>query len=247
MYESYVKMKPNELHNHLTHKRKMHPYAISKIKADVSTHKEAKRITRITDTVRRQAWQSLLQPLRLELNNARVGRKYKTGHGDPNPERVEAFDAYISVMEKLLAKFELPSTKLTLHPSALAKERNATGKGSPIPNNGVHWTDWVPAHLKNAIAEAFAAIPRKAKAKRKVPFPRTVTPEQHAKDKAKLIKRTQNELANAERLYQLNPTEENSTEAYRIETALKKIEALEPTEVVPPTWHGVLSFENGSL
>lgn len=244
MYESYVKMKPNELHNHLTHKRKIHPYVISKIKEEVGTRKEANRIARITDTVRRQAWQSLLQPLRLELNNAKVGRRYKGASA--SPERVEAFDAYISVMEKLLAKFEVPSTKRTMHPSALAKERNATGKGSPIPNKGVHWTDWVPGHIKNAITEAFAILPYTAKAKRKIPFQRTVTPEQHAKAKAKLIKRTQTELANAERLYQLNPTEENSTEVYRIETALKRIESLEPTEVVPPTWHGVMSFENGS-
>jgi len=237
MYESYVKMKPNELHNHLKNKLKLHPYRIEQIKEDVASLKEVQRTDRITRTVRKQAWQSLLQPLRLELSNAKVGRKYKPE--EQPPERIEAFDAYIKVMEKLLAKLTVPSTTLTLHPSHMVKEHNDTGKGSPIPNNGVHWTDWIPGHIKNAIAEAFAALPHKPKAKRKIPFQRTVTPEQHAKDKAKLIKRTQTELANAERLYQLNPTEENGNVIHRIDKALKIIEALEPTEVVPHTWHGV--------
>ena len=242
MYESYVKMKPNDLHDHLTHTLKLHPFRIEQIKKDVATLKETQRTDRITRTVRKQAWQDLLQPLQAELSNAKVGRKYKTGHGDPNPERLEAFDAYIKVMEKLLAKFSMPSTKLTLHPSQMVKEHNDTGKGSPIPNNGVHWTDWVPSHIKIAIADAFAALPRKPKAKRKIPFQRVTLPAQHKRAKAKLIKRTHTELATAERLYQLNPTEENGQLITRIDKALKVIENLQPNEVVPPTWHGTESF-----
>jgi hypothetical protein len=237
MYEAYVKLKPNELHDHLKHKRKLHPKIIEVIRTEVSTLKESKRRERITRTVRTQAWQELIQPLRYELNNAKVGRNYKGG--EVSPQRTEAFDAYITVMEKLLAKLTVPSTTLTLHPATLAKERNATGKGSPIPNNGQHWTDWIPAHIKNAIADAFTALPYKAKAKRKIPFQRTTTATQHTKAKAKLIKRTQTELANAERLYQLNPTKENGQLITRIDKALKIIETLDPNEVVPHTWHGV--------
>jgi len=237
MYESYVKMKPNDLHDHLTRTLKLHPYRIEQIKKDVASLKEVQRTDRITRTVRKQAWQDLLQPLRAELSNAKIGRKYKPDKQPP--ERIEVFDAYIKVMEKLVAKFSMPSTKLTLHPSQMVKEHNDTGKGSPIPNNGMHWTDWIPAHIKNAIADAFAALPYKPKAKRKIPFQRVTLPAQHKRAKAKLIKRTQTELANAERLYQLNPTEENGNVIHRIDKALKIIEALEPTEVVPHTWHGV--------
>jgi hypothetical protein len=237
MYESYVKMKPNDLHDHLQRKLKKHPKIIEEIKDEVAARKEAIRTERITRTVRKQAWLDLLQPLRQELNNSRVGLRYKPE--EQPPERIEAFDAYIKVMEKLLAKLSVPSTTLTLHPSQMAKEHNDTGKGSPIPNKGVHWTDWIPGHIKNVIADAFAALPYKPKAKRKIPFQRVTLPAQHKRAKAKLIKRTQTELANAERLYQLNPTEENGNVIHRIDKALKIIEALEPTEVVPHTWHGV--------
>ena len=243
MYEEYLAMTANNLHDHLTHKLKLHPEVIKQIKDEVAARKEAQRKERITRTARRLAWQDLLQPLRRELNNARVGLRYEGE--EPTPERVEAFTAYIKVLEKLLAMLELPSTVLDNTPAQLAKERNASGKGSPIPHNGLHWTDWVPTHIKQAVAEAFDGLPHKHKAKRKVPFKRTVPREQHMRSLMRLMTRTKNELANAERKLQITYDKKYADEVEQIRKAMDIINRFDKDEVVPPTWHGVL--KNGSL
>jgi hypothetical protein len=239
MYEAYLKMTPTELHKHLR-KRNLHPHRMKQIEEDVAIMKEAKRTERITRTVYRQAWRDLMQPLRYELNNARVGLRYCVrGKVLGVVERREAFEAYIKVMETLLRKLEMPSTQLAQTPRQYAQDLNDRKKGSPITNEGQHWTDWVPAHIKHAIITAFAALPYKPRTKRKIPFQPMVTPAQHARRKAMLLKRTTTEHMNAERAHTMNPTEENATKLSLLTDALKIIENLQPNEFVPATWHNL--------
>ncbi len=238
MYESYLKMTPLELHKHL-HKRKLHPFRIKQLEDDVAIMKETKRTERITRHVYKQAWLDLMQPLRYELNNARVGAKYRTGTPVPDTARVEAFEAYIQVMETLLRKLQMPSTQLAQTPRQYAQDLNDRKKGSPITNEGRHWTDWVPQHIKHAIITAFAALPYKPRTKRKVPFQVLVTPAQHARRKAVLLKRTNTERITAERAHTMHPTEDNKLRLEQLIEAIKIIENLEPNEFVPTTWHGL--------
>lgn len=152
------------------------PREISHIKDAVAQMREALRTDKITRTHRKAEWAHLLKPLQYELNSAKVGRAYRA---DPNggtvppftdiAARIEVFDAYIAVMEKLLARFALASKELQYTPIQLAKRKNATAKGSHIPNNGEHWTDWIPAHIKEPIHEAFAALPTNPKPSAKFP------------------------------------------------------------------------------
>lgn len=246
MYEHYLRLSPNALHTAL-HKRKLHPREISHIKDAVAQMREALRTDKITRTHRRAEWAHLLKPLQYELNSAKVGRAYRA---DPNggtappftdiAARIEVFDAYIAVMEKLLARFALASKELQYTPIQLAKRKNATAKGSHIPNNGEHWTDWIPAHIKEPIHEAFAALPHKPKAKRKVPFQRTVTPIQHAKLKATLLQAALKEHETIERHQAVAPTPERQTKLNRIKEAIKIIENFKENEHIPATWHTVL-------
>ena len=190
MYEDYINLTPNELHTRLT-KRKLHPVMIKQIKDEVAKLKETRRVNRITRTHRVAEGANVLDLLRYELNNARVGRKYDLH----DTARVEAFDAYIAVMEKVLDKLLHPSRLLEQTPMQMAKEHNASGKGSPIRNDGEHWTDWVPQKIKDALAEAFFELPHRPKAKRKVPFERKMLPDQHEKAKQRLLKATHKEIA----------------------------------------------------
>lgn len=243
MYESYLKMTPTELHLHLL-KRKLHPFRIQQIEDDVAIRKEAKRTERITRTVYRQAWLDLMQPLRYELNNARVGLRYCVrGKVLGVTERREAFEAYIKVMETLLKKLEMPSTQLAQTPRQYAQDLNDRKKGSPITNEGQHWTDWVPAHIKHAIIAAFASLPYKPRTKRKIPFQPMVTPAQHARRKAMLLKRTTTEHMNADRAFTMHPTEENALLLDRLADALVIIENLQHNEFVPTTWRGLMQDE----
>lgn len=225
MYETYLPLTPNELHQRLL-KRKLHPAEINKIKDDVAKMKEAKRVDKITRHQRKLAWDNILKPLRYELNSARVGRKYDL----TDVQRIEAFDAYIAVMEKLVARFEHPSSTLQQTPMQMAKDKN-------LPNDGEHWTDWVPARIKQPIADAFYALPHKAKAKRKLPFQRTMLLDQHAKAKLRLLKATNKEMDTLERKQAVAPTDERADKLKRIRKAIKIIEAMEAHDVVPATWN----------
>ena len=239
MYEDYINLTPNELHQRLL-KRKLHPVAINHIKDKVAELKEERRVNRITRTHRTAEWANVLDPLRYELNSAKVGRKYDL----TDEARLDAFDAYIAVMEKVLAKLLHPSKLLDQTPMQMAKEHNASGKGSPIRNDGEHWTDWVPNKIKERIATAFFELPHRAKAKRKVPFQRTMLPDQHEKAKARLLKATHKEIATLERRQMVAPTDEIETKLNRMKEAIKIIEAMTDNEAVPATWNTLNGIEN---
>ena len=83
MYETYLKLSANELHNRLT-ERNLHPAEIERIKAEVSKLKETLRVSKITRTQRKAEWDKVLAPLRYEINNARVGMRYG-GEQVPRP------------------------------------------------------------------------------------------------------------------------------------------------------------------
>ena len=230
MYESYLNLTANELHTHLMRlKRKLHPSEINHIKDTVAQMKEAKRVEKITRANRKTEWAKVLVPLRYELNNAKVGRNY---NGDTCPHRIEAFDAYIAVMEKLNAMLAHPAKVLEKTPIQMAMAKN-------LPNNGEHWTDWIPERIKQPIHDAFMEIPHKAKAKRKVPFLRTVTPDLHTKAKERLLKKTQKEIATLETRVRINPTEENTKQLRDMRTALKLIPHFKENEFVPASWRSI--------
>jgi hypothetical protein len=245
MYESYVKMKPNGLHDHLTRKLKMHPDAVKKIKEMVAARKEAKRKERITLKVLKKEWQLLMNPLRVELDNAKVGLKYKGT--DTSSERTEAFEAYIKVLEELKNRLAMPSSRPVETPRQYARKLNANKKGSPITNDGEHWTDWVPPRIKQAVSDAFNDLPVKPSARRKVPFQRTVPLAQYVQTKESLLKRTQTERDNAERIWSLDPTDENAEMFTRICRAIDAVHRTQAGDVLPATWHGMEKFEGGAL
>lgn len=241
MYEEYINLTPNELHQRLL-KRKLHPVAITQIKAEVAQMKESRRINRITRTHRKAEWANVLDPLRYELNSAKVGRKYDL----TDAIRLDAFDAYIAVMEKVLAKLLHPSRLLEHTPMQIAKEHNATGKGSPISNDGEHWTDWIPPKIKERIGQAFMELPHRPKAKRKVPFQRVMLPDQHEEAKKRLLKATHKEIATLERRQMVAPTDERKEKIERMHKAIKIIEAMTDNEAVPATWNTLNGIETDS-
>ena len=241
MYEEYINLTPNELHQRLL-KRKLHPVAITQIKAEVAHMKESRRINRITRTHRKAEWANVLDPLRYELNSAKVGRKYDL----TDAVRLDAFDAYIAVMEKVLAKLLHPSRLLEHTPMQIAKEHNATGKGSPISNDGEHWTDWIPPKIKERIGQAFMELPHRPKAKRKVPFQRVMLPDQHEEAKKRLLKATHKEIATLERRQMVAPTDERKEKIERMHKAIKIITNMTDNEAVPATWNTLNGIETDS-
>jgi hypothetical protein len=228
MYETYLKLSANDLHNRLT-ERKMHPAEIERIKAEVADLKESLRVTRITRTQRKAEWDKVLQPLRYEINNARVGMRYG-GEKSPQDERKLAFSEYIRIMEKLIAMLDAPSKALDHTPIQIARDKG-------LPNDGEHWTDWIPARVKDKVTALFDATPVAPRGKRKTPFQRTMLLDQHAKAKLRLLKATLKEMDTLERKHIVAPTDEREDKMRRIKKALKIIDAMQPHDVVPATWN----------
>lgn len=226
MYETYIKLTPNELHNRLV-ERKLHESEINRIKNEVADLKETLRVTRITRTQRKAEWDKVLQPLRYEINNAKVGMKY--GGEQVPQERVAAFGEYIRVMEKLLAMLDAPYKALDHTPIQIARDKG-------LPNDGEHWTDWIPARVKDKVTLLFNEVPVVPRGKRKTPFQRTMLPHQHETAKVRLLTKTRKEMETLERQIQINPTQTRLDKLKQIKRALKIIEALDKNEAVPATW-----------
>ena len=235
MYETYLKLSANDLHNRLT-ERKMHPAEIERIKAEVADLKESMRVSRITRTQRKAEWDKVLQPLRYEINNARVGMRYG-GEISPQDQRKLAFSEYIRIMEKLVAMLDAPSKALDHTPIQIARDKG-------LPNDGEHWTDWIPARVKDKVTILFNEITITPRGKRKTPFQRTMLPDQFNKAKTRLLTKTKRELETLMRQADINPTVARLDKVAKMKRAIKIIEGLGNNEAVPATWTK-LSMEGG--
>lgn len=231
MSKPYMKMKPQELHNKLT-KRIKQPEAVALEKERILQAKRTNKIDKMTRLQHRKLWARLISPLKYELSNARVGAKHNGKHTE---HRQQAFAAYIRLMDKLLEKFEAmqllqDDDGKPFTPSQLAQDAD-------IPNNGTHWTDWIPASKRAQVAQLFEAIPHTPKTKRKVPFQRTQRP--NTKQKQTLLVRTQKELGNAETEQLIEPTEDRARRIEQMRRAIIIIKQMKPSDAVPHTWHGL--------
>jgi hypothetical protein len=227
MYETYLKLSANDLHNRLT-ERKLHPAEIERIKNEVVALKETLRVSRITRTQRKAEWDKVLQPLRYEINNAKVGMRYG-GEKSPQAERQLAFSEYIRIMEKLVAMLDAPYKALDSTPIQIARDKG-------LPNDGEHWTDWIPARVKDKITALFNEVPVVPRGKRKTPFQRTMLPHQHETAKVRLLTKTRKEMETLERQVNIQPTDARTAKLGQMRRALKIIEALDKNEAVPATW-----------
>ena len=235
MYETYLKLSANDLHNRLT-ERKMHPAEVERIKQEVADLKESLRVSRITKTQRHAEWRKVLQPLRYEINNARVGMRYG-GEISPQDQRKLAFSEYIRIMEKLVAMLDAPSKALDHTPIQIARDKG-------LPNDGEHWTDWIPARVKDKITLLFNEVPVVPRGKRKIPFQRTMLPHQHETAKVRLLTKTKRELETLMRQADINPTVARLDKVAKMKRAIKIIEALGNNEAIPATWTK-LNMEGG--
>lgn len=234
-YPSLMKLKKRELQNHLAGllKKGTPRMVVNTMRDIVLTQKEDLRRQRIHEYQQNNLWGDVIKPLQAERSNVRASLHYKRGQDvpdDDDPRRV-AFEAYAVV----LAEVHLRITKLkgAWTPSTYAKEKN-------LPNHGLHWTDFVPVHIKLKINALFDAIPHTPKAKRKIPFERIVPEDVHEKRRQRLINRTTKELLHANQDHALCPTQDTHDRVKRLKRALAEIEKLNPNEPVPTTWHGLL-------
>ena len=235
-YPSLMKLKRRELANHFAAMlNKGTPrLVVNEIRDIVLTQKEKLRRQRIHEAQQNILWGELIKPLQAERRSVRASLKYERGLHVPDGEaRLEALHAYGAVLSEVYLRITKLKREAKFTPSTYAKEKN-------LPNHGLHWTDFVPLHIKQRIVEAFDEIPHKPKAKRKIPFERVVTEDIHIKRKRRLLERTTKELLHANQDHAIEPTPETQQRVHTLKQALRAIEHLDPTEPVPTTWHGLI-------
>jgi len=231
-FRHYMKLTENELLNRLQ-KRKLHGSAIEEIMRIVAEQKSALRKQRGKIFQHDRMWEELMLPLKYERKNVKALMRYPASE-----ERKIALDAYHATLDKLVGKMTLQQRARDFTPYQIARAANR-------PNNGVHWSDWVSPSEKNRISLLFDAIPKKLKAKKKLPFERTVPKTLWSQLHTRLLTRTQKELAQAQ--HQLDVAkmggEQEQIDKYtdkvlNIGQALTWIQDAKVGEALPVTWHG---------
>jgi hypothetical protein len=248
-YRMMSVMTDKELHNHLMRKGIRGAEAVA-IREKVKALKAEDRSKTARKKMVQDLWQNIINQLVNERRSVRAMLAYESERY-PNPERREALNGYEAVLKKLklkLREYRYYAIRTPKEQALYEKE-----KGKTIPNDGAHWTDWVPPHIKEAVSTAFANIPRAAKARVKIPFPRTMSKADNAKLRELHILTAKRELLNAEQelamIHELNKGE--ASDAAR--DAQAKVEhreniknwliCVDDTEFIPRTWGELLVAE----
>jgi len=228
-YKHYMHLTPNQLHARLL-KRKTPPYQADLIKRIVAEQQAERKSENARTKQLTRLWREFMQPLETERDNIQGMLRYK---GSENDEaRREALEAYLTVLNALKARMQNHCKQDRKTPTMVASDKD-------LPNDGTHWTDWVPAKIKHRVHDLFDQIERKPKAKHKIPFERLVPADLHAKQVTRLKNRTLKDLAMAEQAQELDPHAENQAKVRQIRYALDLMDVLDENEPVPATWHGL--------
>jgi hypothetical protein len=186
------------------------------------------RATRSSAIIRRQSVGELLTPLRYEARLVRRMQKYEGA-----PERDTALAGYLKVLDALEERLNAYWATDEQSLSDYVREKN-------VPNNGAHWTDFVPTHIKQRVNSLFSAIPPKAKARVKVPFERKVPMSAHYAAKDRLKRRTIKELNKVLAVHNAMPTGRTEDIVADMRRALDLLDKLNEHEPVPTTWKGLV-------
>ena len=185
-------------------------------------------------------WYVHLEPLKTERKRVVASLAYPNHNRNNADPRQMALKAYKKVLDELLRRMKRESKGIpfdgrpTMTPAEYVKQKN-------VPNNGEHWTDFVPAHIKQKVFDLFDAVPHTPKARRKIPFERVIGIELHNLRKERLLRRTEKELVKCKQDALINPDDEAlQKRVQQIEDALVAIERLDPNEPVPSTRYGLI-------
>jgi len=184
-YKHYIKLTPNQLHARLV-ARKTPPMQAEHIKKIVAEQQAMLKSENARTIQLTRLWREFTEPLNTERENVQGMLRYK---GSENDEaRRDALEAYLTVLNALKAKMTNHCKQDRKTPTMIASEKD-------LPNDGTHWTDWIPQKIKGRVLDLFEQIERKPKAKIKIPFQRLIPADLHAKQVTRLKNRTLKDLA----------------------------------------------------
>lgn len=134
--------------------------------------KNTMRKVKIKDKVCRNLWRELVYPLRRERAKVQTSIDYYARKPNADPYQRDTNAAYLALLIKLEDKLVAWQT-LYEHrtPKQMALEKG-------VANHGAHWSDWIPAHIRDHFLMAYQAIDANRKGGRaRTPFEREPAPK----------------------------------------------------------------------
>lgn len=240
-YKRNLELTPRDLRARLKRrfsdprKKQLDPEAYTRELDKLMLQKEHLRSSNAKQKQLVRLWKELLMPLKAELKNTNAMLAYAGG----STERRDALEGYALVLRTLHDRLELDSHK-GFTPAQL-------GKAQYKPNNGNHWSDWVPPSVKLKVQELFDVMPRDG-TKKKIPFERKVPAALGKKLRVRLLERTVKALDMAKEkarrsalAREMDTNEIDMARIANIELALTWINEAEDTTALPTTWSGFFS------
>lgn len=190
----------------------------------VREHRKQLASAKAKQRERDKQWGEIIQSLQHERKIVRSMVRYKTKF--PAPERdqfvQDYFDALTTLYEKLQSRWRL---------------------GRELPEHS-HWTDYVPAHIKHAFAQASGEIPPRQKAKFKEPFRKADPIKLHNLRLGRLSRRIYKELDTTILTLDMNPDDAKAArKEFILRTALKRLKELPDNAHIPNHWRELVQDE----
>lgn len=245
----WLTMNESRLVSHLRHLDYPEPH-IRNIVTAYREHKANRRIKRIKQTMTHQLWDFILQAARAELGVVRTMKSQLRRDQFPSAAvnaKLGALEAYEAVIVDTVAKLRAVQKADELTPAQFVAHLYKEGKRQ-IPNNGTHWSDYVKLADRRRVEIMFENLPHTGRGKKKVPFERRISTEEHDKLRGKLLRTLSNELATAEQELAMvgNSFDKEDLQAKisRMQEAQYILDMLPSNAPLPPTWHGLLNMRD---
>jgi hypothetical protein len=217
----------------------------------VALAKARQRKNRIRATVSHQLWDDILHAARDELGVVRTMKSQAKRHAGPpassagTAAKYTALCAYEGVLVEVVAKLVKLQKAGEFAPKqfvAFIKEET----GRDIPNEGEHWSDYVSAKDRRHVCALFADVPDPVRGKRKVPFERRISREEHVIKRAALVgqmKKAQDDI-DSERKLATTPEAIGALDVREmdLQRAYIALDTLKTNRPVPARWQSLTNL-----
>lgn len=143
-----------------------------RVEEHAKTQRNKMRTVKIKDATHRNLWRELVYPLRRERAKVQTSIQYYAANPDADQYQRETNAAYLALLVKMEEKLNAWRTLYAdKTPKQMAKEKG-------VDNYGSHWSDWVPANIRDHFLMAYQYIDATRKrGKARTPFKREPAPK----------------------------------------------------------------------
>ena len=143
-----------------------------RVEEHAKTQRNKMRSVKIKDATHRNLWRALVYPLRRERARVQTSVQYYAANPDADQYQRETNAAYLALLVKMEDKL---NAWRTLYADKTPKQV-ALEKG--MDTHGAHWSDWVPANIRDHFLMAYQYIDATRKrGKARTPFEKEPAPK----------------------------------------------------------------------